>query len=53
MERYMYVYAGKQVYRILVGNRSDRIDREVSTKSGEEFARENGIPFMKTSAELK
>ena len=43
-------YAGKQVYRVLVGNKSDRIDREVLMKSGEEFARENGIPFMETSA---
>ena len=43
-------YAGKQVYRVLIGNKSDRIDREVLTKSGEEFARERGVPFMETSA---
>ena len=50
MERYMHVYAGKQVYRVLVGNKSDRIDREVLKKSGEEFARDNGILFMEISA---
>ena len=35
---------------MLIGNKSDRKDREVLTKSGEEFAREYGIPFMETSA---
>ena len=43
-------YAGKHVYRVLVGNKSDRIDREILTKSGEELAREHGLPFMETSA---
>ena len=43
-------YAGKRVYRFLIGNKSDRFDREVLTKSGEEFAEQNGMPFMETSA---
>ena len=43
-------YAGKQVHRVLIGNKSDRTDREVLAKSGEEFARQHGIPFMETLA---
>ena len=43
-------YAGKNVYRFLIGNKSDRFDRQVLTKSGEEFAKQKGMPFMETSA---
>ena len=43
-------YAGKKVYRFLIGNKSDRVDREVPTTSGEEFAQQHGMPFMETSA---
>lgn len=43
-------YAGKKVYKFLIGNKSDRLDRVVPLALGEEFAKENGIPFMETSA---
>ena len=35
---------------MIIGNKSDRFDREVLTKTGQEFAQQNGIPFMETSA---
>ncbi len=36
---------------ILVGNKADReAEREVSTKTGEQFAAEHGMPFLETSA---
>ena len=43
-------YAGKTVYRVLIGNKTDRLDRVVDTKTGEDFAKQNGMPFMETSA---
>ena len=43
-------YAGKGVYKMIIGNKSDRLDRDVQTERGQEFARQNGIPFMETSA---
>lgn len=43
-------YAGNSVHRILIGNKSDRTDREVETNLGKQFAEENGIPFLETSA---
>ena len=43
-------YAGSSVHRILIGNKSDRPDREIDTPIGEQFAHENGMPFLETSA---
>ena len=43
-------YSGKQVHRFLIGNKSDRLGREVQTQTGEEFAKQNGMPFLETSA---
>ena len=43
-------YAGSTVHKILIGNKSDRTDREVPTHLGSQFAQENDMPFMETSA---
>ena len=43
-------YAGSTVHKILIGNKSDRTDREVQTHLGSQFAQENDMPFMETSA---
>lgn len=43
-------FAGKNVHRILIGNKSDLTDREVEVEKGEQFAKENGMPFLETSA---
>lgn len=43
-------YAGNAVHRIIIGNKSDRVDREVSTELGTSFATENGMPYLETSA---
>lgn len=43
-------YAGKDVHRILIGNKSDRQDREITADLGKQFAAENAMPFLETSA---
>ena len=43
-------YAGNTVTRILIGNKSDRTDREITSDLGKQFARENDMPFLETSA---
>ena len=43
-------YAGKDVHRILIGNKSDRQDREITAEVGKRFAQENEMPFLETSA---
>ena len=43
-------YAGNSVHRILIGNKSDRTDREIDIPMGQQFADENGMPFLETSA---
>ena len=43
-------YAGNSVHRILIGNKSDRKDREIDVPMGTKFAEENGMPFLETSA---
>ena len=43
-------YAGNSVHRILIGNKSDRTDREIQTDLGRQFATENDMPFLETSA---
>lgn len=43
-------YAGNAVHRIIIGNKSDRVDREVSKELGTSFASENGMPYLETSA---
>lgn len=43
-------YAGASVHKILIGNKSDRTDREVSQELGEKFADQYGMPFLETSA---
>ena len=43
-------YAGNTVHKILIGNKSDRADREVPTHLGSQFAQENDMPYMETSA---
>lgn len=36
--------------KILVGNKTDRDDREIPTKIGEEFAKQHDMYFLETSA---
>ncbi len=43
-------YSGNSVHRILIGNKSDRADREITSDHGRQFAQENGMPFLETSA---
>ena len=43
-------YAGSSVHKILIGNKSDRSDREIQTHLGSQFAQENDMPFLETSA---
>ena len=43
-------YAGNSVHRILIGNKSDRTDREITADLGKQFAQENDMPFLETSA---
>ena len=38
------------MHRILIGNKSDRKDREIDVPMGKKFAEENGMPFLETSA---
>ena len=42
--------ASKNVYKILVGNKSDlEKDRKVTFEQGKEFANQNGMKFFETS----
>lgn len=43
-------YAGSNVQKILIGNKSDRHDREITPELGRQFAQENDMPFLETSA---
>ena len=43
-------YAGNTVHKILIGNKNDRIDREIATTLGQQFSQENDMPFLETSA---
>lgn len=43
-------YASPKVLRVLVGNKTDREDREIPTVVGEEFSRANNMYFVETSA---
>lgn len=43
-------YANSKVLKILVGNKTDRDDREIPTAIGEEFAKQQGMYFLETSA---
>lgn len=43
-------YAGNSVHKILIGNKSDRTDREITSELGKQFAQENDMPFLETSA---
>ncbi|XP_055372171.1 ras-related protein Rab-30 [Condylostylus longicornis] len=43
-------YASCKVLQILVGNKTDRDDREIPTRIGEEFAKQHDMYFMETSA---
>ncbi len=44
------MHASETVQKVLVGNKADMPDRQVSTEEGEELARQNGIPFFESSA---
>jgi len=43
-------YAGKDVMKLLVGNKNDRPNRVVDTSTGQELADALTIPFIETSA---
>ena len=43
-------YAGNTVHKILIGNKSDRTDREITQDLGKQFADESNMPFLETSA---
>lgn len=43
-------YASTKVLKILVGNKTDRDDREIPTQIGEEFAKQHDMYFLETSA---
>jgi len=44
-------HASKTAYRILIGNKSDLVDkRQITTEKGRELANEFGIQFFETSA---
>ncbi|XP_053957940.1 ras-related protein Rab-30 [Anastrepha obliqua] len=43
-------YANSKVLKILVGNKTDRDDREIPTQIGEEFAKQHDMYFLETSA---
>ena len=43
-------YANESTVKLLVGNKSDRQDRVVSTEEGQALADELGVPFIETSA---
>jgi len=43
-------YANDSTVKLLVGNKSDRQDRVVTTEEGQALADELGVPFIETSA---
>lgn len=43
-------YANPKVLKILVGNKTDRDDREIPTRVGEEFAKQYEMYFLETSS---
>ena len=46
----MKLYAGENVDRILIGNKSDLAERMVGAKIGQQFADEHDMAFFETSA---
>lgn len=43
-------YANEGTVKLLIGNKSDRSDRRVTTQQGEEYAARLDMPFLETSA---
>lgn len=43
-------YSSEGTSKLLIGNKSDRDDKVVSTEKGQEYAKELGIPCLETSA---
>jgi len=43
-------YASPKVLKVLVGNKTDRDDREIPTEVGEEFSQRHSMYFLETSA---
>jgi hypothetical protein len=43
-------YINESGSKLLIGNKSDRDDKVVSTEKGQEYAQELEIPFLETSA---
>ena len=42
-------YAESNVQKILIGNKSDRPDREITSELGRRFSHKNDMPFLETS----
>jgi Ras-related protein Rab-1A len=45
-------YASAETAKLLIGNKSDRTDRAVTTEEGQALARELSLPFLETSARI-
>ena len=43
-------YASPKVLKVLVGNKTDRDDREIPAEVGDEFAQRHGMYYLETSA---
>ena len=43
-------YSNESTVKLLIGNKSDRADKRISTQQGEEFAARLDMPFLETSA---
>ena len=43
-------FAGKNVCKILVGNKADSENRDVTTEEGQQLAGQMAMPFLETSA---
>jgi small GTP-binding protein len=43
-------YAGNNVHRVLIGNKCDLSEREVTKDVADKFAQQHGMPFLETSA---
>lgn len=47
------IHASETVAKVLIGNKSDRADKKITSEQGEALAKELGIKFFETSAKTK
>mmetsp|Transcript_10928 Transcript_10928/g.17904 ORF Transcript_10928/g.17904 Transcript_10928/m.17904 type:complete len:210 (-) Transcript_10928:1327-1956(-) len=43
-------YSNEGTCKLLIGNKSDRADKKITTQQGEDYASKLGMPFLETSA---